>query len=116
MHSFSLKTRDGINLDDIFCLKEEREVGKDNSFSLDGVTYTIPREHNMVAFKARLHIYPGKKIRVWHREEFLCELPHLSPERRAGQKVMFFDPHPRISFLLVGKRYHSCLRTTVLTG
>jgi len=112
----ALRPRDGINLDDIFYLKEEREVGKDNSFSLDGVTYTIPREHNMVAFKARLHIHPGKKIRVWHREEFLCELPHLSPERRAGQKVMFFDPHPRVSFLLAGKRYHSCLRTTELVS
>jgi hypothetical protein len=52
------------NLDDVFCLKQERKVAKDNSFSLDGVTYTIPREHNMVAFKVKLHSHPGKKIRV----------------------------------------------------
>ena len=90
----ALRPLNGVNLDDIFCLKEERKVGKDNSFSLDGVTYTIPRKHNMVAFKVRLHIHPGKKIRVWHRGEFLCELPHLTPERRSGQRAMFFDPHP----------------------
>jgi len=34
---------DGANRDDVFCLKEERKVGTDNSFSLDGVTCTIAR-------------------------------------------------------------------------
>lgn len=55
---------DGLNLDDIFCLKEERKVAKDNSFSLDGVTYTMTREHNIVAFNVELGIQPGKKIKV----------------------------------------------------
>ena len=95
----AFRSLNGLNLDDVFCLKQERKVAKDNSFSLDGVTYTIPRQHNMVAFKVRLHIHPGKKIRVWHKDEFLCELPHLASERRSGQRVMFFDPRPtRVSF------------------
>lgn len=94
----ALRSLDGTNLDDVFCIKEERKVGKDNSFSLGGVTYTIPREHNMVAFKVRLHIHPGKKIRVWHKDEFLCELPHLTSERSSSQRAMFFDPQPRVSF------------------
>lgn len=95
----AFRSLNGLNLDDVFCLKQERKVAKDNSFSLDGATYTIPRKHNMVAFKVRLHIHPGKKIRVWHKDEFLCELPHLTSERRSGQRIMFFDPHPtRVSF------------------
>jgi len=93
----ALRSLDGANLDDIFCIKEERKVGKYNSFSLDEITYTIPREHNMVAFKVRLHIHPGKKIRVWHKEEFLCELPHVRKEKDK-RHIMFFDPRPRVSF------------------
>jgi len=88
----AFKPLNGLNLDDIFCLKEERKVGKDNSFSLDGSTYTIPREHNMVAFKVRLHIHPGREIRVWHRDRFLCELPHQQSKAKAPA---FFDvPKP----------------------
>ena len=95
----ALRPLDGINLDDVFCLKEERKVGKDNSFSLDGVTYTIPREHNMVAFKVRLHIHPGKKIRVWHKDQFLCELPHVRKEEKGKRAITLFDPRPtRVSF------------------
>ena len=82
----------GLNLDDIFCFKQERKVAKDNSFSLDGVTYTIPRQHNMVAFKVKLHIQPGKKIRVWHNGEFICELSYMSKERQ--RSILFIDgPH-----------------------
>ena len=40
----------------ILCFKEIRKVAKENSFNLDGITYTIPRQHNMVAFKVRLRI------------------------------------------------------------
>ena len=74
-----------------------RKVAKDNSFSLDGVTYTIPREHNMVAFKVKLHIHPGKKIRVWYKDEFLCELTHIIKQVKDKRRIMFFDP-PRVSF------------------
>lgn len=85
------KPLNGLNLDDVFCLKEERKVGKDNSFSLNGVIYTIPREHNMVAFKVQLHIHPNKKIRVWHKGQFLCELPYREPKT----KLMAFLDRPR---------------------
>lgn len=91
------KTLDGLNLDDVFCLKQERKVAKDNSFSLDGVTYAIPREHNMVAFKVKLHIHPGIKIRVWYKDEFLCELTHIIKQAKDKRRIMFFDP-PRVSF------------------
>lgn len=73
----ALKPLDGINLDDIFCLKEERKVGKDHSFSLNGVTYNIPERYNIVASKIKVHIHPGEKIRVWHGGQCLCELPHV---------------------------------------
>lgn len=88
-HPCCFKPLNGINLDDIFCFKEERKVGKDNSFSLDGSIYTIPREHNMVAFKVQLHIHPGKKIRIWHGEEFLCELPYQNRCTITGKPKTF---------------------------
>jgi transposase InsO family protein len=63
--------------DDVFCLKEERKVAKDHTFSLGGVTYTLPSEPCLVAFKVQLHIHPGERIRVWHRGHLVAELPHI---------------------------------------
>lgn len=67
--------------DDIFCLKEERKVAKDHTISLDGVTYTLPSEPCLVAFKVQLHIHPGERLRVWHGGRLITELPHLDKER-----------------------------------
>jgi len=68
-------------LDDIFCLKEERKVAKDHTFTLNGVTYTLPREPCLVAFKVQLHIHPGERIRVWHGGSLVAELPHEDRSR-----------------------------------
>ena len=65
-----------INLDDIFCLKDERKVAKDNSFSYDGSTYTINHKYNMVAYTVELHIHPMRKIRVWHDNKFIQEFKY----------------------------------------
>jgi hypothetical protein len=62
--------------DDVFCLKEERKVAKDHTFTLNGVTYTLPREPCLVAFKVQLHIHPGERISVWHGGKKVAELPH----------------------------------------
>lgn len=64
-----------VNLDDIFCFKDTRKVDSCNSFSFEGTTYVIPREHCMVAFKIELHIHPFRSIRVFHDGKFICELP-----------------------------------------
>ncbi len=65
------------NPDDVFCLKEERKVAKDHTISLDGVTYTLPSEPCLVAFKVQLHIHPGERLRVWHAGCLVAELPHI---------------------------------------
>ena len=70
---------DGV--DDVFCLKEERKVAKDHTFTLNGVTYTLPREPCLVAFKVQLHIHPGERIRVWHGGSLVAELPHEDRDR-----------------------------------
>jgi putative transposase len=69
------------SLDDIFCLKDERKVAKDHSFTLDGITYTLPEEPCLVAFKVHLHIHPGERIRVFHRGRLITELPHQDKKR-----------------------------------
>jgi len=75
----AFRALDGTNLDNVLCLREERKVGRDNSFSLDGFTYTIPREHNTVAVKVKLHLHRGKNIRVWYIDSFASY--HVSGER-----------------------------------
>jgi len=52
----------------------------------------------MVAFEVSLHIHLGKKIRVWHKDQFLCELPHITKKDKDKQHIMFFDPRPGVSF------------------
>lgn len=84
----AFKPLNGLNLDDVFCLKENRKVAKDNAFSLDGAIYSIPREHNMVALKVQLHIHPATKIRVWHNGQFLCQLPWVQAKAKS---IAFFD-------------------------
>jgi len=69
------------SLDDIFCLKKERKVAKDHTISLDGVTYTLPSEPVLVAFKVQLHIHPGERLRVWHGGQLVAELPHVDKQR-----------------------------------
>ncbi len=69
------------NPDDRFCLKEERKVAKDHTISLDGVTYTLPSEPCLVAFKVHLHIHPGDRLRVWHGGQLVAELPHVDKAR-----------------------------------
>jgi transposase len=69
------------NSDDTFCLKEERKVAKDHTVSLDGVTYTLPTEPCLVAFKVQLHIHPGERLRVWHGRQLVVELPHVDKAR-----------------------------------
>lgn len=65
------------NGDDIFCLKEERKVAKDHTITLKGVTYTLPSEPCLVAFKVQLHIHPGERFRVWHGGRLVAQLPHV---------------------------------------
>jgi transposase InsO family protein len=69
------------NPDDIFCLKQERKVAKDHTISLDGVSYTLPSEPCLVAFKVQLHIHPGERLRVWHGGRLVVELPHADKAR-----------------------------------
>lgn len=65
-----------INPDDVFCLKEQRKVAKDNSFSYDGSIYTINHKYNMVAFTVELHIHPMGKNRVFHNGKFIQEFKY----------------------------------------
>jgi len=67
--------------DDVFCLKEERKVAKDHTISLDGVTYTLPSEPCLVAFKVQLHIHTGERLRVWYGDRLVGELPHVDKDR-----------------------------------
>jgi len=67
--------------EDIFCLKDERKVAKDHTFTLAGVTYTLPPEPCLVAFKVQLHIHPGERLRVWHGGRLVAELPHVDKEQ-----------------------------------
>ena len=66
-------------LQDICALRETRKVAKDHTISLDGRTYTLPREPNLVAFTVELRIRPGQWVRVWHQDRLIAELPYGVP-------------------------------------
>ena len=51
------------------------------TFTLAGVTYTLPPEPCLVAFKVQLHIHPGERLRVWHGGRLVAELPHVDKEQ-----------------------------------
>jgi len=58
--------------DDIFCLKEERKVAKDHTFTLNGVTYTLPREPCLVASRCnctstRASACESGMVAIWWR-------------------------------------------------
>ncbi len=46
----------GINLDEIFVIKETRVVNKDNSFSFRGKSYFIPEKHHVATLKVELRL------------------------------------------------------------
>ena len=56
-------------------------MAKDHSITLDGVSYTLPSEPCLVAFKVQLHTHPGEKLRVWHAGCLAAELPHVDKGR-----------------------------------
>lgn len=64
-----------VDLEDVFCFKDTRKVDRCNTFSYEGMTYTIPREQCLAGARVALHIHPHRRIRVWHNDTFICELP-----------------------------------------
>lgn len=74
-------------LQDICSLLETRKVAKDHTISLDGLSYTLPHEPNLVAFTVELRIRPGHTLRVWYRDRLVAELAHGSPPAPEGLSV-----------------------------
>lgn len=65
-----------IHLDDVFCFQDSRKVDKCNQFSYEGMTYTIPEKHCLVACRIILHVHPFRRLRVWSDGMFIVELPY----------------------------------------
>lgn len=64
----------GINLDDIFCLTEERVAKRDYTISYKGEFYELNRKvKGMVDKKVQVNIIPGQKLRVWFKGKFVEE-------------------------------------------
>ncbi len=62
-------------LEDVFCFKDTRKVDACNQFSYQGAVYTIPQQYCLAAFRITLHIHPDRYLRIWHQDQFICELP-----------------------------------------
>lgn len=74
-------------LEDICALLDTRKVAKDHTISFDGLSYTLPREPNLVAFTVELRIRPGRTLRVWYRDQLIAELAHGIPPAPEGLSV-----------------------------
>ena len=65
----------------------EEKVARDHTVSLDGVSYSLPREPNLVAFTVELRVRPGQTVRVWHADRLVAEPPHGGPAPQDGLSV-----------------------------
>lgn len=68
-----------INLDDIFCFKENRTVKNDNTFEFQGLTYQITnftKRGCWAKAAIQLYIVPEKSIRVFYKNEFIQQFPY----------------------------------------
>jgi transposase len=74
-------------LGDVCALLQTRKVARDHTVSLDGVSYSLPREPNLVAFTVELRVRPGQTVRVWHADRLVAELPHGGPAPQDGLSV-----------------------------
>ncbi len=74
-------------LGDVCALRQTRKVARDHTISLDGVSYTLPREPNLVAFTVELRVRPGQTVRVWHADRLAAEFPHGAPPPPDGLTV-----------------------------
>jgi len=50
-------------------------IDRTNHFSYNGKIHIPNHRINLAGRKVRLHIHPEKKIRVWHNDQFVDELP-----------------------------------------
>lgn len=80
---------DGVNLDDVFCLRAKRKVNRDNTFKFDGEVYqitggTISRS-NWYKAEMELHIIPNKKIRVFHEGKFIQQFSLNGKKKLANE-------------------------------
>ena len=67
-----------LNLDDVFCFKDDRTVKLDNTFAFNNKIYQITNfrlKSTWAKTKIRLHILPGKYIRVFYQDQFIQQLP-----------------------------------------
>lgn len=68
-----------INLDDIFCFKENRTVKNDNTFEFQGITYQITNFKTRICWakaNIQLHFIPEKHVRIFYKGEFIQQFPY----------------------------------------
>jgi transposase len=73
----------GLNLKDVFCLKEERTVAGDNTISYQGKTFQIlPNEYRLSFYKAKVevHEYLDGSINIFYQDQKLKHKP-ISKEK-----------------------------------
>lgn len=64
----------GLNLDDVFCFKDDRTVKLDNTFVFSNKNYQITNfrlKSTWAKTKIKLHILPDKYIRVFYQDLFI---------------------------------------------
>jgi len=59
----------GRPLEDILCVQDERQVGRDNTVRYDGLSLQIPEQrhrHHFVKATVRVHAYPDGRLAIFH--------------------------------------------------
>lgn len=61
-----------MDLEQIFCLKYQREVKADNTISLNGETYQIPKNDYRISYtkaKVEVRVYPDQTLKVFYKNQ-----------------------------------------------
>ena len=69
---------DGLNLDDVFCFKDNRTVKQDNTFAFNNKNYQLTNfrlKSTWAKTKIRLHVIQDKYIRVFYQDQLIQKVP-----------------------------------------
>lgn len=76
---------ENVDLRNIFCLKHERQVKADNTFSYEGIIYQLKASPKRVSFAkttVEIRIDLSKKLHVWHKNDLIGSFPMGSKKHK----------------------------------
>lgn len=75
-----------VDLEQVFCLKYQREVKADNTISLQGETYQIQKNEYRISYakaKVEARVYLDKKMKIFYQGQVIGTFPYKAQKTKA---------------------------------